>query len=205
MKRAALALPLVVLAAGCGGSAKLASTHLTLTALNPIVGMAVFHLDCQPTGGDVADPAAACAAIAHDPKLVTAPTPFTCIGGTTSWFDVTIDGRLDGKPVHRKFSTCWTRQSATLAGLGLGRSVSGHIRPRRRGVVQPSSSQVFPPGALRPGDLLTCTMLGHDLKLGVADRVGSLGSVGFGGDVNVTLTGTRHADGSIAAGCRGGS
>lgn len=69
--------------------------------------------------------------------------------------------------------------------------------------MQPDSSRVFPPGQLRPGDLLTCTILGHKLELGIADRAGSLGSMGFGGKnvTSVTLTGTRHADGSITAGC----
>ena len=204
MKLAALAVLLVVLAAGCGGSAKLARTRLTLTALNPNVGMAVFHLDCQPTGGDVSDPAAACAALAHNPKLVTSPTPYTCLGGPWSWFDVTISGRLAGTPVHEKFSTCWTRQSATLGKLGIGRSLSGHIRTRRRGIVD--ASRTFVSGELRPGDLLVCGVPGHGgLELGIPDRRGSLGSASSGGVLGATLTGTRHSDGSIAASCTPGS
>jgi hypothetical protein len=206
MKRLALGLALVFLAAGCAGARDISGTRLILTALNPNVGLVVFHLDCAPAGGDVADPAAACAALQRNPALVTSPTPFTCIGGTTSWFDVTIDGRLDGRTVHRKFSTCWTRQSATLGKLGVGQSWSGHIRPRRQGVIGPDSSRDFPPGALRPGDLLTCGILGHELELGISRGVGSLGSNGFGGAgvVGVTLTGTRHADGSVTASCRRG-
>src|SRR5436190_11972543 len=136
MKRFALALGLFVLpaAAGCGDSGmNLAGTKLTLTAVNSNVGQAVFHLDCGPAGGDVMDPAAACSALGHDPALITAPQPYTCIGGTFSWFDMTISGRLAGKLVHRKFSTCWTPQMATLKKLGLASSLAparpqAHVR-----------------------------------------------------------------------------
>jgi hypothetical protein len=116
MKRAALALSLVALAAGCGGShAARHATRLTLTASSGMAGEAVFHLDCAPVGGDVADPAAACAALQRDPKLVTSPQGFTCWGD--GW-NVTISGRLAGGPVHTRFLTCWTPQSRTLAKLG---------------------------------------------------------------------------------------
>ena len=205
MKLAGLAAVLVMLAAGCGGSAKLAGTRLTLTALNPNVGMAVFHLECQPARGDVADPAAACAALAHSPTLVTSPAPFTCFGGPTSWFDVTISGRLAGAPVHEKFATCWTRQSATLGKLGIGGSLSGHIRTRRVGIV--NASRTFASGALRPGDVLVCGLPGHrGVELGIPARHGSLGSAGSGGPLGgATLTGTRHSDGSIVASCTTGT
>lgn len=39
-------------------------------------GRAVFHLRCDPAGGNVADPAKACAAIAAQPSLVTNPQPY---------------------------------------------------------------------------------------------------------------------------------
>jgi hypothetical protein len=205
MKRLAFGVVLVALAAGCGTGGNVAGTHLTLTALNPNVGLAAFHLDCGPAGGDLADAAAACSALSRDPGLVTSPKPFVCIGGTSSWFDVTISGRLAGKSVQQKFSTCWTPQMKTIGKLGLSwSSLEQHILPRRHGVVAPFTTRTFPPGALRPGDLLTCTVQGHEIELGVTDHVGELGSTGFGGGVNVTLTGTRHADGSITATCRHG-
>lgn len=206
MKR--LLLVLVVLAlAGCGSGMNLTGTKPTLTAVNPNVGQAVFHLDCGPAGGDVSDPAAACTALGHDPTLVTSPRPYTCIGGPTSWFDMTISGRLEGKRVQQKFSTCWTPQMATLKKLGLARSLERHVLPRRHGVVQPGIRRTFEPGSLRPGDLLVCTILHHRVQMGIPDRVGSIGSVGFGGKnvVSVTLTGTRYADGSITASCHRGS
>ncbi len=204
MKRVALGLLLAALAAGCGSSGGL-PTHLTLSALNPNVGEAVFHVDCGGRG--VAQPAAAkstttaCDALRSNPSLITAPQPYTCLGGPSSWFDVTISGRLAGKPVFQKFSTCWTPQMPTLGKLGLFKSLERHVLPRRHGVVLPGIRRTFPPGALRPGDLLTCTVGGHELELGVSDRVGSLGDTGFGGRVNVTLAATRHGDGSVVARC----
>jgi hypothetical protein len=208
MKRLALGLLLLLLAlTGCGSNMNLAGTKLTLTAVNANVGQAVFHLDCDPAGGDVSDPAAACSALGRDPKLVTSPQPYTCIGGTTSWFDMTISGRLAGKPVHRKFSTCWTPQIATLRKLGLANSLGRHVLRRRRGVVLPGIKRTFPSGTLRPGDLLICKILHHRLQMGIPDTLGPIGSTGTGGkDVaSVTLTGRRNADGSVTANCHRGS
>jgi hypothetical protein len=206
MKRLLLAL-LVLPLAGCGNAADLTGTKLTLTAVNPSVGQAVFHLSCEPATGDVSDPAAACAALGRDPKLVTSPQPYTCLGGPSSWFDMTITGRLDGKPVHRKFSTCWTPQMATLKKLGLARSLTHHILRRRNGIVRPGIRRTFPPGTLRPGDILICRILNHRLQLGIPAGFGSIGSTGFGGKnvVAVTLTGARHADGSVTGSCHRGN
>ncbi len=207
MKRLALALLVLSAAAGCGSGMNLAGTKLTMTAVNSNVGQAVFHLDCGPTGGDVSDPAGACAALGHDPKLVTSPQPYTCIGGTTSWFDMTISGRLAGKPVHRRFSTCWTPQMATLRKLGLANSLGRHVLRRRHGIVLPGTTRAFLPGTLRPGDLLTCTILHHRLQLGIPERFGPIGSTGVGGKnvASVTLTGNRHLDGSVSASCHLGT
>jgi hypothetical protein len=207
MKRLTLVLPLLWVAAGCGSTMNLAGTKLTLTAVNRNVGQAVFHLDCAPAGGDVSDPAAACAALGRDPTLVTSPQPFNCIGGTTSWFDMTISGRLAGKRVQQKFSTCWTPQMATLRKLGLASSLARHVLRRRSGLVLPGLKHTFPPGTLRPGDLLVCKILHHRLQLGIPDTLGPIGSTGRGGKnvVSVTLTGRRSADGSVTASCHRGS
>lgn len=194
MKRAALGAVLVVLAAGCGsGGSSALRTQLTLTALNPIVGMAVFHLDCSPAGGDVANPAAACAALANDPQLVTAPQPYTCLGGPTSWFDMTISGRLAGTPVHQKFATCLAHGMPTIDKFELFKNFDRHIRPQRQGQVTAGRSITFPAGALRPGDLLVCAEHPR-VTLGVPDTFGPIGRSG-------SLTGTRHRDGSITARC----
>ncbi len=203
-----LVLGMLLLAlAGCGSGMSLAGTKLTLTAVNPNVGQAVFHLDCGPAGGDVSDPAAACAELERDPKLVTSPRPYTCIGGTTSWFNMTISGRLAGKPVQQKFSTCWTPQMATLDKLGLASSLGRHVLRRRHGLVLPGLKRTFPPGTLRPGDLVVCKILHHRLQLGIPDTFGRIGSTGTGGKdvVSVTLSARRSADGSVTASCRRGS
>ena len=191
MKRAALVLFVLAVVTGCRSGMKLAGTKLTLTAVNPNVGQAVFHLDCGPTGGDASDPAAACAALGHDPTLVTSPKPFNCIGGTSSWFDMTISGRLAGEPVREKLATCWTPQMATLGKLGLAHYLMQHIRRRRHGNVLPGVPHDFPPGALRPGDVLVCGIL-HGVQLGIPDRFGSIGLVGTS---NGTLSAARHRDG----------
>lgn len=193
---------LVLLLVGCGSGMNLAGTKLTLTAVNANVGQAVFHLDCGPAGGDVTDPASACAALRGDPTLITAPHVFNCIGSTTSWFDMTISGRLAGKPVHRKFSTCWTPQSATLGKLGLASSLGRHVLRRRHGLVQPGIKRTFPPGTLRPGDLLVCKIPHRRLETGIPDRFGPIGSTGTGG---FTLTGRRNADGTVTASCHRGN
>lgn len=205
MKRLLFAVLLLALT-GCGSSTNLAGTKLTLTAVNPNVGQAVFHLACGPAGGDISDPSAACAALGRDPKLITAPKPFSCLGGPSSWFDMTISGRLEGKAVHRRFSTCWTPQMATLEKLGLASSLRRHVVRRRHGLVEPGIKSTFPPGTLRPGDLLVCTILHRHLQLGIPGSSGSIGSTGaaVGGAVNITLSGRRSANGSITASCHQG-
>lgn len=117
--------------AGCAGGEP--RTELTLTAANTSVGRAIFRLRCEPLGGDLPDPAAACAALARDPRLVTDPKPFTCHGGTFSWWEITIEGRLEGKDVGVETSTCWTPQMALIEALGIGGSeLQEHVDPLSR-------------------------------------------------------------------------
>jgi hypothetical protein len=196
-----LALSLV----GCGSQSVTPSTDLTLVALNPWVGRAVFHLACPPPGGDLRDPARACAAVAAHPELVTSPKPFTCFGGTSSWWDITIAGRLRGRRIHTHTSTCWTPQMAMIGRLGIGQSLTAHLVPRRREAVLPSVSQTFPSGVLRPADLVTCKILGRKLEDGVPIEYGT-SSMGYGGAnvTSVTLSVTHHPDGSVTASCHVG-
>jgi hypothetical protein len=210
--RLALLVPLLAVAlAGCGGGHRTGSrTQLTMVALNASVGRAVFHLDCGPTGGDLPAAARACATLARRPQLVTTPKPFTCAGGTFSWWDVTISGRLRGRPLRRAFSTCWTPQMATLGRLGLSWQVlQKHLVPRRRGTVLPGTSRTFPAGDLRAADLVTCDVLGHHLEAGVPDTTGpdAEETVGFGGAnvVSVFLSVTHNRDGSVTARCGKGT
>ena len=183
------------------------STVLTIVALNQSVGRAVFHLECHPAGGDIANAARACAAIDRKPELVTHPKAFTCAGGTFSWWDITIRGRLDGRPLLTRTSTCWTPQMEMIRRLGIGwQSLRRHLVPRRRGVVGAGITRTFLPGELRPADLVTCTILGHKLMTGVPLTVGS-SSTGYGGRnvVSVTLRVTLNQDRSVTASCRKGT
>ena len=117
--------------AGCGSRAVTPSTDLTLLAVNQSVGRAALHLTCRPDGGDLRNPARACAALAAQPELVTSPKPFTCFGGRFSWWDVTITGRLHGRPIRSHTSTCWTPQMAMIDRLGISwKSLQAHLLPR---------------------------------------------------------------------------
>ena len=201
---------IVALAAGCGGGrASSAATEITMLAVNSNVGRAVFHVDCAPAGGDLPNPARACAALTASPQLITKPKPFVCIGGTTSWWDVTITGRLNGRPIHRAFSTCWTPQMATLGRFGMGGNVlETHLAPRRHEAVVAGTTRVFAPGGLRPADLVTCDILGHRLALGVPTQAGPSSSTGYSGGkkvVAVTLAVALRADGSVTASCNAGT
>ena len=197
---------LVVLPAGCGSRAATPDTALTMLAVNPSVGRAAFHLTCAPPGGDLADPATACRAIAARPELVTRPTPFVCYGGTTSWWDITIAGRLHGRRVHAHIATCWTPQMATIRRLGVARALRMHLLPRRQETVLPGVPRSFPSGTLRPGDLVTCHILGHELDGGVPIEYTTSGT-GYGGKnvTSVFLSISRRRDGSVTASCHMGS
>jgi hypothetical protein len=117
--RHAFVLALTISAlAGCGGAGT-KGTKLTMVAVNRNVGRAVFHLSCNPAGGDLPRPEAACVALADTPQLVTRPQPFVCKGGPSSWWEVKITGHVRGRELRRAFSTCWTTQSATLGRLGM--------------------------------------------------------------------------------------
>src|SRR6266545_1414685 len=206
-RAAILASVAIVLLAGCGsGSQRGSGTNLTMLALNASVGRAVFHLRCAPTGGDLPDPSKACAALRQQPRLVTSPKPFVCVGGTFSWWDVTLRGRLNGKTIRRSFSTCWTPQMATIGRFGLSWDVlQKHLLPRRHEAVLPGTRRVFPPSALRATDLVTCDILGHHLEAGVPVPTGPEGrvSTGYGGVniVSVVLTIAHNRDGSVSASC----
>jgi hypothetical protein len=206
-RRGLVLICLAALLAGCGGHAVTPSTDLTLLAVNPHVGRAVFHVACGPPGGDLADPGRACAALAAQPDLVTRPKPFTCHGGMFSWWDITITGRLDGRPVRTHTSTCWTPQMAMIGRLGIGwQALQAHLLPRRRETVMPGARRTFPSGQLRPGDLVTCEILGHKLEDGVPIEVVT-SSTGYGGKdvVSVTLSVTHDRDGSVTASCHKGN
>jgi hypothetical protein len=150
-------LLIVVSLVGCSDRAVHPSTRLTILAINASVGRAAFHLDCGPSGGDVGNAARACSAVTTHPELLTDPKPFTCAGGTFSWWDITITGWLNEHPIRTHTSTCWTPQMAMIDRLGIGwKSLQAHLLPRRREAVLPGIQRIFPPGLLQPGDLVNC-------------------------------------------------
>ncbi|HEU5243672.1 MAG TPA: hypothetical protein VFU33_04660 [Gaiellaceae bacterium] len=138
------------------GSVTPVPAKLTVLAVRENGGRALFHFSCEPAGGDVAQPARACAAIAAQPSLVTNPKPFFDGGSNGAYF--TITGRLDGKPVHFSGESDWTPQMELIQKLGLA-GANGqplHLEPRRHGFVGVGQTRTFAPGVLRPGDLVTC-------------------------------------------------
>jgi len=129
MKRALIlaglagAVLLVAAAVGCAGhSAK--KTSLKLVADDGLGSKAVFHLRCDPPGGDIADPASACARLAEHPDALLHPAPFNCFAGT---WDITISGSFQGRPVDVKTATCWTSQMELIDRLGIARQLETHL------------------------------------------------------------------------------
>ena len=115
---AALALALSL--AGCGGSdggdSVAAKIDLTLTLWPTGVNgdSVVWHLQCEPTGGDHPDPEAACAALttAKDPFGPLAPPP-RCREIPGSSPEVAV---LEGVFRGRKVRSTFERSSACVAG-----------------------------------------------------------------------------------------
>jgi hypothetical protein len=108
------------------------STSLKLEATNSFVGRATFTLRCDPPGGDIARPAAACAQLAEQPRALFEPKPFTCFGGTFSWWDLEISGHYRGRRVDVRTSTCWTPQMELIRRLGIASELDAHVDPLSR-------------------------------------------------------------------------
>jgi hypothetical protein len=175
---------------------------LTVLAVGDEGGRALFHLRCDPAGGNVAQPAKACAAIAAQPSLVTSPKPFFD-GGSNDWY-FTITGRLNGKPVHFSGESDWTPQMALIDKLGLAgpHGQPLHLEPRRHGSVGLNQTRNFAPGVLRPGDLVACRVhhgyQGPALAMSVPIHRGFGGM--FGATPGVMNVGVR-TDGAVIASC----
>lgn len=206
-----LLLLLPALVAGCGNFPAAegdggSETRVTILAVNEDVGRAVFEFTCGPAGGDLPSPEPACAAVEETPELLTSPEPFTCLGGLFSWWELTISGRLRGRPVRSRVSTCWTPQMELIGRLGIARSLEQHLLPRRRVELAGRERRTVPAGVLEPGDLVVCEIDGRRLERGVSSRVEVAGETGYVGVgvTRVALTVTRHRDGSVTAVCTSG-
>jgi hypothetical protein len=214
--RLALFVPLIlgaVVLGGCGGSvpgkSTAGATRVTILAVNPSVGRAIFRLSCRPAKGDVPSPGHACAVLERHPDLLTNPTPFICEGGPWSWWDLAISGRLDGNLFRAHISSCWTPQMALIGELGIARSLQSHLLPRRVEGLVGVEKRTFAPGVLRPGDLVTCKIRGRRLELGIPVETGPPGpTTGFGrrfGELRAKTSGSltvwRNGNGSVTAKC----
>ena len=175
-------------------------------AVNGSVGRAVYHLRCGPAHGDLPDNRAACATLSESPELVTSPKPFACFGGTASWWDVSVSGRIAGHRLDHKVSTCWTPQMAMIGRLGLGLAFESHLVPRRNVRVIPGVQRTIAAGTLRPGDLITCDIRGHRLAAGIPTRADVPTTVSYSGAhiVTVTLEVARDRDGTLLTSCHDG-
>lgn len=184
------------------GSVTPVPAKLTILAVGEQGGRALFHLRCDPAGGDVARPAEACAAIAAEPSLVTDPKPFYDGGNNAAYF--TITGTLNGRPVHFSGESDWTPQMALIDKLGLAGSNGQPLRlePSRHGTVGVNKTHTFAPGVLRPGDLVTCRVVhgyqGPPLAMSVPIHRGFGGTLGAAPGV---LAIRVRTDGSVVASC----
>jgi hypothetical protein len=136
------------------------STSLKLEATNSFVGRATFTLRCDPPGGDIARPAAACAQLAKSPRALLEPNPFTCFGGLFSWWELEISGRFRGESVDVRTSTCWTPQMELIRRLGIASELEAHVDPLSRpaymgsGIPRSALADVVEIPAATPGWLL---------------------------------------------------
>lgn len=117
---------LVAILAGCGGRSS-GSTSLKLVADSGWGSKAVFHLRCDPAGGDIAHPARACAALKKYPNVLLHPTPAWNYGGN-DW-DIVISGRFEGRSVNIKTATSWTADMPLIRQLGIANQLNAHTVP----------------------------------------------------------------------------
>jgi hypothetical protein len=117
-----VAIPVVAaLAGGCvGGSAAEPGTDLTILYERAphITMLDRLTLTCDPAGGSLPNPSAACRAIHADPNRfvgkVKAPS---CIGGVVRW-SVTVSGHLDTRRVSHTYDECDYPQARAWTDLG---------------------------------------------------------------------------------------
>ena len=96
---------LVLVVSGCGGSGS-TSLRVAFGPADGSKGLVVFKLQCDPPGGTIPDPAAACSTIESQVRLVIPrPSNSTCSPPIGLWA-VTITGTYRGKTVRQYFGSC---------------------------------------------------------------------------------------------------
>jgi hypothetical protein len=96
---------------------------------------------------------------------------------------------------------------AMIRRLGIGyKSLNAHLLPRRHEAVLPGTQRIFPAGLLRPGDVVTCDILGHKLEDGVPIEF-LTSSTGYDGRnlTSVRLSVTHNRDDSVTGRCHTGN
>lgn len=107
---------------GCGGHST-KKTSLTLVADNRLGSKAVFHLRCDPAGGDIADSLRACAMLDKFPNSLLHPTPFIC---HADYWHLAITGDFKGRSVNVETDTCWTPQMKLIDHFGIATQLDTH-------------------------------------------------------------------------------
>jgi hypothetical protein len=107
-----LFLLLTVLAA-CGGSHEQTSP-LTVRLVQGDSGPRSYTLGCSPPSGTASDPERICAAIEHEPGLLTSHpgADHSCPYGPPA---VVLAGTWSGHPIHARFSVCTSGQEQAVA------------------------------------------------------------------------------------------
>jgi hypothetical protein len=96
---------------------------------------------------------------------------------------------------------------ATLGRFGMSWDVlQKHLLPRRHEAVVAGTKRAYPPGVLRPADLVTCDIRDHQFALGAPTDTGPGASTCYSGAniVSITLIVSHHSDGSVGASCHTG-
>jgi Subtilisin inhibitor-like len=118
---AAILATVVALAPACvgGGSAE-PGTELTVLYERQTHASVLDRvtLTCDPAGGNLSDPAAACRRLHADPdRYVGQVMDVACIGPVIRW-SVTISGHLDGRKVSHSYDVCDYPQASAWTDLG---------------------------------------------------------------------------------------
>ena len=170
----ALITVVTVALSACGGNGHHANgkTQLTMVVTDIQKGRAAFHLSCRPPRGDFHSPAKSCAAVEKNSTIVTDPKPLNCIGCLGSGFQVSFGGLIDGRPVQSQlFIPAWNGSMplvrAGLYGAFVYTDFSKHLLPLRHVILNKPTVKTYPPGQLRPADLVSCNLAGSHIELPV--------------------------------------
>jgi hypothetical protein len=164
----------------------------------------LYYTSGQDTGSVFAFPSFGMPSGGRPPMQVCHFHPARLCPFQTPWY-FRITGSVDGKPVDFGGSGLWGTQVALVDKLGLAGRYGKPLRlePRRHGFVAMNEIRTFAPGALRPGDLVTCRV-GHSYK-GLPLAMSVPAHRGFRPQETSAMPGLMairiRADGTVLASC----